>query len=129
MKPTSKTANKFHENMGGETGAHKEISLHLILQLQEPKFVSITLRLVFFRIKALKSLSPASFKIKYYHRILDILKIMTAELLEQLAESFYPKGKIAVFIKFPKVVDKKKIYSPLKFFFPLLFSFHLSPIP
>lgn len=116
--------------MGKETGAHKEISRHLILQLQESKFVSITLHLVFFRIKALKSLSPASFKIKYYHRISDIFRIMTAELLEQLAESFSPKGKIAVFMNFPKLVDKKKLLFSEIFFFPAIFSCHflLSPI-
>lgn len=63
-KPTAKNANKFHENMRKETGAHKEISLHLILQLQESKSVSISDCLVFFRIKVLKSLSPASLKNK-----------------------------------------------------------------
>lgn len=63
-KLTAKNANKFHENMRKETGAHKEISLHLILQLQESKSVSTSDCLVFFRIKVLKNLSPASLKNK-----------------------------------------------------------------
>lgn len=50
--------------MRKETGAHKEILLHLIFLLQESKFVSITVCLVFFRIMVLRSLSPASLKNK-----------------------------------------------------------------
>lgn len=63
-KPTAKNANKFHEKIRKETGVDKKISFHLILQLQESKFVSINDCLVFFRIKVLKSLSPASLKNK-----------------------------------------------------------------
>lgn len=61
-KPTTENANKFDENMRKEAGTHKENSFHLILQLQESKFVSITVCLVFFRIKVLKSLSPVPLK-------------------------------------------------------------------
>lgn len=63
-EPTTKNANKYYEHMRKENRDSKKISLHLILQLQEFKFVSITVCLVFLRIKVLKSLSPASLKNK-----------------------------------------------------------------